>query len=246
MFRIVSINANDRNDQPLKLTQRITELQPDLLVVVEWNDFNPAPDQLAGLKVILTERNHHHGIAVFAADRFVAAVKAAAFYTTIQANQTCRIPMAVIRCEVGAWPFVIFGVHIPPPHLERCKRFRSLTIAEIAAHIDQGRLAQDFEIARRGDPAIILGDFNALPSHPGFAEFGPRGLIDVIKQYGSGYKMTWPRRFALYRPLYWVPLIPCIRIDYIWAARTFKIDRAWSFPIPGSDHRGVAADLRLE
>ena len=74
-------------------------------------------------------------------------------------------------------------------------------------------------------PAIVCGDFNALPMEVDFGD----GLRDAWS--GFRYGATFPAR------------LPAARIDQCWVSRSVVIETSWTQSVP-SDHRAVVFDAR--
>jgi endonuclease/exonuclease/phosphatase family metal-dependent hydrolase len=108
------------------------------------------------------------------------------------------------------------------------------------------RLAQ---ITRKAAPAVMMGDFNMSPRHPGYMRIRALGLVDAWMERGVGRGLTFPTRLGYSR---WssariargkVP--PVVRFDYIWCTPDITVEKAWIGPDAGSDHATVLARLSL-
>ncbi|WLP90327.1 endonuclease/exonuclease/phosphatase family protein [Gordonia sp. NB41Y] len=83
-------------------------------------------------------------------------------------------------------------------------------------------------------PAIVAGDFNATWDHTRFRALLTDGFADAGVQSGSAWVPTYPTdRWGGY---------PLVAIDHV-VIRGFVATGVRTFTIPGSDHRGVLADL---
>ncbi|MFI6924317.1 endonuclease/exonuclease/phosphatase family protein [Nonomuraea spiralis] len=83
---------------------------------------------------------------------------------------------------------------------------------------------------------ILAGDFNASLDHRAFRDLLARGYVDAADQVGKGLIPTWPNGRA-------IP--PIIAIDHVLADRRVGVASTEILDVPGTDHRGVFADLRL-
>lgn len=113
---------------------------------------------------------------------------------------------------------------------------------EPTAHYRSDQLAQSMEVlrlARSGDTALILGDFNAGPGAPGPAydlfarSFRDAWLDGHSREDSAG--MTWPAS------------APRTRIDFIWIPESWAVVAGSARTVGGadvSDHRGVVAALQ--
>ena len=85
-------------------------------------------------------------------------------------------------------------------------------------------------------PRVLAGDFNATFDHAEFRRLLGRGYRDAAEQAGVALRPTWRVGRAL---------PPTVVIDHVLADRRIRVVSARSVAIPGSDHRGVIADLLL-
>jgi endonuclease/exonuclease/phosphatase (EEP) superfamily protein YafD len=124
----------------------------------------------------------------------------------------------------GARPVEITSVHIRAP-----------TDSDAAAQ--WRRELRTLPSAGRGPLRVLAGDFNATLDHAGMRGVLGRGYRDAAEQAGVGLRPTWPagRRRS--------PTL--VTIDHVLADRRARVISARSVAIPGSDHRGVLADLLL-
>lgn len=109
------------------------------------------------------------------------------------------------------------------------------------------------QITMASGPAILLGDFNMGPKHPGYARLQRLGLIDAFVMGGvsPGAGNTFPLRMhvavnpQVSNPNRVVSLPPIKRFDHIWHTPDIRTERAWIGPDSGSDHASVVARLIL-
>ncbi|MEW9548209.1 endonuclease/exonuclease/phosphatase family protein [Nonomuraea sp. NPDC050783] len=83
---------------------------------------------------------------------------------------------------------------------------------------------------------VLAGDFNASLDHRAFRALLERGYVDAAAQAGKGLVPTWPAS----RP---VPSV--IAIDHVVADERVAVRRVEVADVPGTDHRGVFAELQL-
>ncbi len=62
------------------------------------------------------------------------------------------------------------------------------------------------------------------------------GLKDAYRETNWRPGPTWS-------PFNWLPSI--LRIDYIFVSSIITAKSAWTLSLPGSDHRGVIADIEI-
>jgi endonuclease/exonuclease/phosphatase family metal-dependent hydrolase len=98
-------------------------------------------------------------------------------------------------------------------------------------------------------PAIILGDFNMTQRNPHYKSLRDAGLADAFHAVGTGCGATFPvrpgRMRSINHRMYWVPLIPFTRIDYVFHTPDLEATESWVGPNFGSDHLPVFARLSL-
>ncbi|MFB4277517.1 MULTISPECIES: endonuclease/exonuclease/phosphatase family protein [unclassified Nonomuraea] len=106
-----------------------------------------------------------------------------------------------------------------------------------------GRMEQEWNAALRAFPPasssavrVLAGDFNASLDHRAFRDLLARGYVDAAEQVGKGLTPTWPN---------FRPIPPIISIDHVVADRRVAVRRVEILDVPGTDHRGVFAELRL-
>jgi endonuclease/exonuclease/phosphatase (EEP) superfamily protein YafD len=162
------------------------------------------------------------------------------------------IPLVADRPDVRAVAIVngvavtmIVG-HPRPQALRRGRvRFQMASLRQIL------RLGQ---LTMASGPAILLGDFNMGPGHPGYARLRRLGLVDAYEAAGVSTRLgnTFPLRVqvggspplaANRRRI--VSLPPLKRFDHIWHTPDIRTARAWIGPDSGSDHASVVARLIL-
>jgi endonuclease/exonuclease/phosphatase (EEP) superfamily protein YafD len=87
-----------------------------------------------------------------------------------------------------------------------------------------------------GEPRILAGDFNATLDHAVFRRLLGTGYTDAAAATGNGLVPTWPMR----------RIPPLVAIDHVLTdGRAHAVD-AHIYDLPGSDHRALFADLRVQ
>lgn len=119
-------------------------------------------------------------------------------------------------------------------HLSLSRRARARTVRELVSFAARERQKS------RSHGAVLMGDFNALPSEEAVcylqASAGDGSWLDAWAQAHPGKAGgTWPAG------------LPLRRIDYVFVqpGEGWAIARCERAPFSGSDHHGVAAWLRL-
>jgi len=93
------------------------------------------------------------------------------------------------------------------------------------------------ELASDGKPTVLLGDFNMTEHNPHYSVLVKAGLTDAYREAGQGPGNTFPLRWGL------LPLIPLVRIDYIWHSAPLQTVEAKVGADAGSDHLPVLATM---
>lgn len=144
--------------------------------------------------------------------------------------------LAVVGCDL-----TVVIVHPRPQRVTRTGLL--FTYSSLKQLLRQGQYTVN------AAPAVLLGDLNMTPRHPGYRRLVRLGLRDTWAEAGRGGGSTFPtrightrfsaERFAQRR----VP--PVVRFDYIWCTGEIAVEDAWVGPDTGSDHAPVVARLRL-
>jgi len=134
-----------------------------------------------------------------------------------------RLATAELRPS-GATPVEIVSVDLPAPtHRHGAAQWR--------------REMRALPTAGAAPVRVLAGDFNATLDHAELRRLLERGYHDVAERAGVALRPTWPAGETL------IPAL--ITIDHVLADRRARVVSARSVAIPGSDHRGVLAELVL-
>jgi endonuclease/exonuclease/phosphatase (EEP) superfamily protein YafD len=125
----------------------------------------------------------------------------------------------------GAAPVALLAVHVPAPTGPDDARQWRHDIRALPATGPTGQLR------------VLAGDFNATLDHGELRRLLGRGYRDAAEQAGSGLRATWPTNRSL------LPAV--VTIDHVLADRRVRVASARTVTIPGSDHRGLLAELVL-
>ncbi len=93
------------------------------------------------------------------------------------------------------------------------------------------------QLTTKGQPSLLIGDFNMVQYQAAYRRFVAAGLVDTFREAGAGRGLTYPVRRSGFR------LRPLLRIDFIWHTRHLRASRAWVGTDYGSDHLPILADL---
>lgn len=104
-------------------------------------------------------------------------------------------------------------------------------------------------VAMDVSPAILLGDLNMSPRHPGHRRLERIGLVDAFAQHGKGMGLTFPARVGFAKGVNErfarSKVVPLVRFDYIWTTPDLTAEAAWVGADAGSDHLPVLARLQV-
>jgi endonuclease/exonuclease/phosphatase (EEP) superfamily protein YafD len=235
VLRIATANIHIRNRSPEAVAERVAGVRPDLLVVLECGLANLSLPRLARADlrpVLLEQQDGTGGICVLAAPR----ISAAAALAPAPFDSPCAMPAATVRIDTDAGGISVLGVHAPPP-LAVCQGATGPTLAGLASWIEDGRMRVDVGAAQAGDPVVVAGDLNSFPFSEGVRRLEALGLA-------SGQNRTRRRRVGTWSPAPWMPR--AARIDYVLFPPGIVPIDTWVVDLPGSDHRALVADARID
>ena len=222
-IRIMSHNvlANNRSHEAVK--KQVKEVDPDLLVVVEYDHtwqkaLQTLIDDGTFPYSVQAPRWHGFGIAIFSKLPL----------TDMQTHQlTAEItdaPIVTAEFMVGDQKLRLAGLHV----------FSPTTASRLMLRNEQ--LADAVDILKQSDtPTIVMGDYNCVPWSPFLEDFlNQTGYRD--SRVGFGYQGTWNARFR------WVAMIP---IDHAFVSPEVHVHDRHIGEAAGSDHYPVVIDLSI-
>jgi vancomycin resistance protein VanJ len=223
---VMTYNINTGNATPDRLIPVLRESGADIIGLVEIR-----ADQQAAIEQTLADEYPYRvfygsGIPGMGLISRFPILSDAYFYL-----ETERLPHLRAELAVDGEPLTVIVAHPPPPGLsQRGYHYRAGASDEIAT------LAQ---MALDSAPTLLIGDFNIADQSDQYNLLADAGLTDTFRAAGWGLGLTWPSR-----PLRNIlPVLPLVRIDYIWTTPEFAPLAAWVGPHAGSDHLPVIAEL---
>lgn len=233
-LRIGFANLNFENERVGALSEILKEIDSDVLIGLEWTGKNLELDVLKphGFNIALNEpKSGTHGICIVVKDYLETQT------SLVQSpiRGPCRLPIGLVRFYRNNKPIAVFGVHAPPP-IRACRDTTEPTLKALSSWVTDGILRQDIGIAQKGDFAIIVGDMNTLSVQPSIKYFENSGLRDSYSTINWRPGPTWS-------PFSWLPAL--FRLDYIFVSSKVNISDSGIFNLPGSDHRGIFADIEI-
>lgn len=142
--------------------------------------------------------------------------------------------------DINGMLTTVIVAHPPPPHL---------TTSGIVSRPggDEQFTALIDTIASTSGPLLLLGDLNITQYHGRYEQLGSIGLVDAFAEAGSGTGYTTPARLPILndvsQSLGDAPIIPLLRIDYIWGSSHWYPLEVWVADDAGSDHLPVMARM---
>ncbi len=91
--------------------------------------------------------------------------------------------------------------------------------------------------ARKPDPLLMVGDFNATWGTRGFRAILDTGMTDAAAARGDPFDMTWSQQFFLLPPLF--------RFDHVLTNSSLAVTTIGTLDGPGSDHRALEATVAV-
>ena len=239
-LRLVSANLlHDSNvlvekqEGPVAVAEALLELQPDVLLLLEWTGENADRQTLvdAGMGFYLDRpRPGTSGIAVVLSGR----VQGAAAVVRDGGRGPCAMPAAAVRVGWSGRTLGVVGVH-PPPPLAGCGHATAASLELYAEWLDGGRVGPGAPTPLPpGEPVVLMGDLNTLPVHSRLAALREVGLVDGVLEQTWRPTPSWPSVLGG---------LALGRIDGVWVPEGSGLSGAGTVAIPSSDHRAVWLDL---
>ncbi|NGP06962.1 endonuclease/exonuclease/phosphatase family protein [Rhodococcus sp. 14C212] len=221
-IRVMQANLMVGKADPDALVRTVRERQVDVLTVQELTGDAVAALQVAGLGDVLAHRflaptpTGGAGAGIYSRFPVSAGRKLDGFGPT---NLTATLDTGPGR------PLILYAVHPAPPYLTPAPAW--------AAELE--RLDAELESVAGTAPVVVSGDFNATYSHTRFRDLLDAGYVHAADRVGGGLVPTYPadRRYPA-----------LVGIDHILTrgATATSLDR---IELPGSDHHGLVAGIRL-
>lgn len=222
-IRIMSHNVLADNHSYVTIKKQFAEIDPDVLVVVEYDhqwhaQLQSLIDEGAYPYSVRAPRWHGFGIAIF------SKLPLTNSQTLQLTSDITDAPMVVAEFKVGEQPFRVAGLHAFSPTSSHRMRLRNQQMTEAVEILNQSKI-----------PTVVLGDFNCTPWSPFLDDFQKdSGYRD--SRAGFGYHGTWCARYR------WPALIP---IDHAFVSPTVHVHDRFLGAHGGSDHYPIVVDLSL-
>ena len=215
-FTWMVANVHGANKRHADVRQVITDQRPDIVGILECTpDWARALEGLYPYSSVVT-RTDDFGLALFS--KFPLATEPdPAFFR--HAPPALRVQLS-LRPDL---PVSVFLLHTLPPVGNYALFDNYLVLRRVATELRQLSLS-----------ALVMGDVNATPYSPLYEVLVQGGdLTNVF--WGRGLPATWPSGLG--------PL--GLTLDHLFYRGPFEVVDARPIALPGSDHRGLLARVRV-
>jgi vancomycin resistance protein VanJ len=233
MLTVMTYNVGAGLAAPLRLVEVLRQSGADIIGLQEL-----APEQGAAIADLLGSDYPYHVL-------HATGIPGKGLLSRYPVRETQLLELHPGRPDLQArvaapdGEIAVIVAHPPPPRLGRNRIHQ-------AALADQQISGIAVE-ATRGQPSVLLTDFNRVGWQAAYHQLRQSGLIDAFGTAGRGAGFTLPTRFShlAYRghPLGELPLPPLLRVDYVWHTAHFRTLASWIGGNAGSDHLPVLAEL---
>ncbi len=214
-FTIMSLNMLAGRADPAQVTARAENA--DIVVLLEVT-----PAAVTGLRQHGWQASFPYSVGDPTVD-----VSGTAIFSRFPLQQRQRIDTSfqqwVADVEVpGAGKITLFAVH-------PCNPYCSPTAFQTEHDIVRATAAR-----YNHGPLLVAGDFNAVNDHGPMVKLYRDGLEDAGDITGAGWLPTYPAKG---------PIPPLIGIDHILVNDRLTATSIYTFPVDGTDHRGLMAKI---
>ena len=252
-YNVHSFKALDKNDT-LSTKKEVFDIikshRPDILTIVEFNQFRKKPDNIVTeVDSAMGTRYHffyhakrrkteHEGNAIYSRYPIIDS-------GSIVTNRRLKILAIYADIRYGNKIIRVYSIHLNPVKIETEAK-EQLLDGEIKVNQSAFILSQlSVAFKTRSNqvaiikqhikncpyPYILTGDFNDTPISYSVHELG-NGLKNAFREKGSGWQTTYYSIFPL-------------QIDYIFASPVFDVLNYQAINKGASDHKPVISDLQL-
>ncbi|MEC7984803.1 MAG: endonuclease/exonuclease/phosphatase family protein [Myxococcota bacterium] len=141
-------------------------------------------------------------------------------------SDTMAMPITLLRIPNE---ICVIGIHAPPPLPIDASGMKPY-IDHLSQHISKGRISRDWQVCKRSDSVLLMGDLNAVAGSAPYQSVIGMGLRD-LRKYTGIWGATWPNDAFLIS-------IPFFRLDHVFAGNV-DVLRVESFEISNSDHKAL-------
>ncbi len=240
-YRLTVVSCNVQTFRPdfQQVVNELHRIDPDVILFQEAFEDHPLVETL------------FNGWNLHRVDEYLAASK-----MPLKFIDTCFVPgferVTVVHYELETpqGTVAIFNVHQTSPRrsLTQLKPWSLLTGSGVES-VEQETTLRDVEAMKTraftqskksNQPSIIAGDFN-MPNDSSLFRTHWGDLTDAYATAAVGYGYTSPCQTKKV----WPNNTPWAQVDHILSSHQWQVERCWIGHSGGSDHRLIAAQLRL-
>lgn len=224
-LRLLSVNVNFGKADPDQLADRLRSERPDVVVLLEIQQ--PLLDALAA-----------DGVAAdypYSVGNVPPGWSAVGHESDEGTLVLSRTPVRELeRLPTPNGQYVVSVERSGGPVTVIAARPRNVLLGMAGWRGDSAEVARAAS-AHPHEPLVVAGDFNAVREHATMRPLAALGLRDAAEESGAGWVPTYPSNDEALPPL--------ITIDHILVGDKVTATALRSFPLFGTDHRGLVADL---
>ncbi len=240
-YRLTVVSCNVQTFRPdfRKVVNELHRIDPDVILFQEAFEDHP---------LVAT---YFEGWNVHRVDEYLVASKLPLkFIDTCFVRGFERITVAWYEVETPQGPVAVFNVHQTSPRrsLLNVRPWSPVTGSGVES-VEQATTLRDVEAMKTRlftqldnprQPKIVAGDFN-MPNDSSLFRTHWGDLTDAYATAAVGYGYTSPCQTKNV----WPNNTPWAQVDHILSSHNWQVERCWIGTSGGSDHRLIAAQLRL-
>jgi len=188
-LRLAAINVHTANERADLVLDFLRSADADVILLMEVNErwmSDLSPLHSSHPHVLAEPREDNFGIALFSRIPLTN-------HAVIELSEA-GVPSIKVDMRVGAAMITLLGTHPLPPGFSEYARLRNDQLREIATHV-----------RAQSGPFIVVGDLNATPWSPYFADLLRNSGLKNTSQ-GRGLHGSWPAWLPVGR----IPLDHCL------------------------------------
>ena len=215
-LRVVAINVETSNRRADLVLDFLHRADADVILLMEVDDrwlAALAPLRAAYPHVLAEPRDDNFGIVLFS--------RLPTTNSNVIALGDAAVPSIEATVTAGGRQIHLLGTHALPPGTPEYARLRNDQFRQIAAHVRRQTL-----------PTVVVGDLNATPWSPYFADLLRESGLKNSSQ-GLGLFGSWPA---------WLPL-GRLPLDHCLISASIQTSGKRVGPQVGSDHLPVVVEL---
>ena len=222
-IRIMSHNVLANNRSYAAVKKQIAEVDPDLLVIVEYD-----ANWQTQMQSLIDDGSYPYSVQAPRWHGFGVAIFSKLPLTNSQTHQlTAKItdaPIVMAEVMVGDQKLRLAGLHVFSPMSAHRLQLRNEQLVDAAEILKQSKT-----------PTVVMGDYNGVSWSPFLDDFLKQtGYRD--SRVGFGYQGSWNARYR------WPALIP---IDHAFVSPEVHVHDRFIGQSAGSDHYPVVIELSI-